>query len=350
MNTPTMNAIVKVLSEPGGVEYLEMDAPRIKPDQVLIQVKAAGLCGTDIHLYDWADNIVREYKPALPLIMGHEFAGTVAETGSEVKQWKTGDRVTAFPILYCGECFFCRNGQQNICDNRPLLGLGTHGCFAEFVAVRASNVYRLDDAIPFDVGALSELTCVGMHAIERIRLNGARNVAVVGCGPLGLMTAILAKHAGAAQIFITGLASDRERLAIAKEIGAIPIQVQATDARELILSRTGGLGADVVFETAGVPAGVLQSMEIVRKGGKVSILGQGHDATALHTATLSFREIELVGTRAYTANNWRSVSRPLLAAEKDLKRIITHRLPLEKAEEGVQLMKAQKALKVILLP
>jgi len=282
LNTPTMNAFVKVMPEVAGVEYLEMDAPRIKPDQVLIQVKAAGVCGTDVHLYDWADNIVREYKPKLPLIMGHEFAGAIAEVGSEAQRWKVGDRVTAFPVLYCGECFFCRNGQQNICDSRPLLGLGANGCFAEFVAVRSANVYRLDEAIPFDVGALSELACVGMHAIERIRLNGAKNIAVVGCGPLGLMLAILAKHSGAAQLFVTGLESDRVRLEIARQLGATAVQVPASDARELILSRTNGLGADIVFETAGVPAGVLQSMEIVRKGGKVSILGQGHGTTEIH--------------------------------------------------------------------
>lgn len=345
-----MKAFVKVRPEIGGVEYLDWDMPEVKPDEVLIKVEAAGLCGTDIHLYDWADNIVKEYKPGLPLVMGHEFAGSVAETGAQVDHLNNGDRVTVFPVLYCGNCYFCRNGLQNICDNRPLLGLGKHGAFAEFVSVPARNVYKLDEKVPFELGSLSELACVALHAVDRIRLTSGDTVAVVGSGPLGLMMAIFAKHSGATQLFVTGLAADKERLEVAAKIGATPIEVESMDPRELILDQTDGRGADVVFETAGASAGVIQSLSLVRKGGRISILGQGHDSTSIPTAMLSFREIELVGTRAYTAKHWQKVSRSLLAVEKELEQIITHRFPLAQAEEGIKLMKAQKALKVILRP
>jgi threonine dehydrogenase-like Zn-dependent dehydrogenase len=199
-----MKAFVKVRPEPGGVEYLDWDVPSIGGGDVLIQVKAAGLCGTDMHLYEWPESIVREYKPKLPVVMGHEFSGVVAEVGSKVKNVKAGDRVTVNPLLYCEQCYFCKDGKQNICDNRPLLGLGVDGAFAESMAVRSSNVYRLDDAVPFDVGALSELTCVGLHAIGRVRLTGGDTVAVVGAGPLGFIMAVLAKHSGALRVFVTG--------------------------------------------------------------------------------------------------------------------------------------------------
>ena len=165
-----MKAFVKVRPEPGGAEYRSKDIPEIGSDQVLIEVKAAGLCGTDLHVYDWADNVVREYKPVLPLVMGHEFAGVVADRGADVRNIEVGMRVTVMPILYCGQCHFCRNGKQNICDNRPTLGLGANGAFAQFTAIRAKNVYRLNDDTSFEIAALSELTTVALHAIDRIGL------------------------------------------------------------------------------------------------------------------------------------------------------------------------------------
>ena len=348
--TNNMKAFMKVRPEPGGVEYRDWGVPKAGPEEVLVEVKAAGLCGTDIHVYDWPENIVREYKPKLPLVMGHEFAGIVAEAGPQVKNVKVGDRVTVMPVLYCGDCYFCRDGRENICDNRPILGIGAQGAFAQYISVRSNNVYRLDDQVSFELGAMSELTCVGLHAVDRARLTGGDVVAVVGAGPLGLMMTILAKHFGATRVFTTGLEADRGRLEIVRKIGAIPIVVDKEDPKRPILEGTGGLGADVVFETAGTGAGVAQCLSIVRKGGKIGILGQGHESAEIQTATLSFRELELIGTRAYTPKDWRRVSAALLKAEGDLNQMITHRLPLSRAEEGIRLMKSREGLKIILFP
>ena len=345
-----MKAFLKTRPEPGGVEYLDWKMPEKERGDVLVQVKAAGICGTDLHIYHWSDNIVQEYKPKLPLVMGHEFAGVVMEVGSHAKDLKVGDRVTAMPILYCGECFYCKDGKQNICDHRPLLGLGVDGVFAEFISLRSSNVYRLDGRVSFELGALSELACVGLHAIDRARLKGGETVAVVGAGPLGLMLTILAKHAGAARVFTTGLEADRGRLEIAGRIGATAVFVEREDPKQQILEFTGGLEADVVFETAGTASGVLQSLNLARKGGRVGILGQGHEVAAIPTAMLCFREIELVGTRAYTPKDWKRVSAMLLNCEEDLMKMITHCLPLPMAEKGIQLMESRQGLKVILLP
>ena len=345
-----MKAFVKVRPEPGGVEYVDWDVPRVGAGDVLIEVKAAGLCGTDMHLYEWPDSIVREYKPKLPVVMGHEFSGIVAEAGREVKNVKAGDRVTVNPLLSCEQCYFCLDGRQNICDNRPLLGLGVDGAFAEFVSVRSSNVYRLDDAVPFEVGALSELTCVGLHAIERTRLTGGDTVAVVGAGPLGFIMAVLSIHSGAVRVFVTGLKADRERLELAGKVGAVPIMVENEDPRGRILESTGGLGADVVFETAGAASGVTQSLGLVRKAGRIGILGQGHESTEILTAMLSFREIEMIGTRAHTPRDWQRVSAMVRDAQQDLSQVITHRLPLARAEEGIRLMERREGLKVIVEP
>lgn len=345
-----MKAFVKVRPEPGGAEYLDWEVPSMGAGDVFIQVKAAGLCGTDMHLYEWPDSIVREYKPKLPVVMGHEFSGLAAEVGPEVKNVKVGDRVTVNPLLYCEGCYFCKDGKQNICDHRPLLGMGVDGAFAEFISVRSPNVYRLEDTVSFEVGALSELICVGLHAIERVRLTGGDTVAVVGAGPLGFIMAVLAKHSGAVRVFVTGLKTDRERLELAGKIGAIPIMVESEDPRERILEYTGGLGADVVFETAGAPSGVTQSLNLVRKAGRVGILGQGHESTEILTAMLSFREIEMVGTRAHTPRDWQRVSAMVCNAQHDFNQAITHRLPLEKAEEGIELMERREGMKVMVLP
>ena len=348
--TKNMTAFMKVRPEPGGVVFQGWKVPDVGPEDVLIEVKAAGLCGTDLHVYDWPDNIVREYKPKLPLVMGHEFAGVVVQAGPRVKNVKVGDRVTAMPVLYCEDCYFCRDGKENICDNRPILGIGAQGAFAQYISIRSRNVYRLDEQISFELGAMSELTCVGLHALDRARLTGGDVVAVVGAGPLGLMMTIMAKHFGATRVFTTGLEADRGRLEIVRKIGAIPIIVDREDPKKPILEGTGGLGADVVFETAGAGAGVLQCLDVVRKGGRVGILGQGHEAAEIQTATLSFREIELIGTRAYTPKDWRRVSTALLKAEEDLSQMITHRLPLSRTEEGIRLMKSREGLKIILFP
>lgn len=348
--TDKMKAFMKIKPEPGGVGFQDWKIPDVGPEDVLIQVKAAGLCGTDLHVYDWLENIVREYKPRLPLVMGHEFAGVIVEAGPQAKNVKVGERVTVMPVLYCEDCYFCRDGKENICDNRPILGIGAQGAFAQYVSVRSNNVYRLDDQVSFELGAMSELTCVGLHAIDRARLTGGDAVAVVGAGPLGLMMTIMAKHFGATRLFTAGLEADQGRLEIVRKIGAIPILVDREDPKERILDLTGGLGADVVFETAGTGAGVAQCLSIVRKGGRIGILGQGHESAEIQTATLSFREIELIGTRAYTPKDWKRVSAALLKVEEDLSRMITHRLPLSMAEEGIKLMKSREGLKIILLP
>jgi len=345
-----MKAFAKTKPGRGGVECLDWDVPRVGPGEVLIQVMAAGICGSDVHVYHWSEDVIREYQPTLPLVMGHEFSGVVAEVAPHVEGLKAGDRVTANPVLSCGNCSFCKGGRQNICDHRPLLGAGIDGAFAQFVSIRSANVYRLDDGISFELGALSELACVALHAIEKVGLISGNTIAVVGAGPVGLTTMILAKHSGAGPVLITGLKADRERLELAKEIGAIPIEAESMDASRQILEYSNGLGADVVFETSGSSAGVIQSLNLVRKGGKICLIGLAPGTTGIPTAIVAFREIELVGTRAYTSKTWEKIFHVLLNAGEDLKRIITHRLPLRLAEDGFRLMETREGLKVMILP
>lgn len=345
-----MKAIVKTAPGPGNLVYTDFQEPEARPGHVVIEVKAAGICGTDMSLYAWAEPMVREYRPQPPLVMGHEFAGVVCEAGNGVTGFKVGDRVTANPIMYCGTCYHCRSGRPSICDSRPMLGLGLHGCFAQFVAVRQENVFPIPPAVPFETAAMTEVLCVILHALERVPVGPGDTVAVVGPGPLGLMALLGARAAGASQLILTGLAVDRDRLRIAGSLGAHTIVVDEADPAEAVRALTRGLGADVVFECAGQSSGVPQALALVRKGGRIGALGQGYADSTFNTAVLSYREAELIGIRAYDPKTWHRSYDVLASGRIPLERLVTHRLPLEEAVRGIELMKSRQGLKIVFTP
>jgi threonine dehydrogenase-like Zn-dependent dehydrogenase len=329
------------------MEVVDATRPQIKDDEVLVQVRAAGLCGTDVSLYDWPRMIVDNFDPPLPVIMGHEFSGRVVEVGDKVTRVKPGDRVTANPIHYCGRCWFCQNGQTNICDNRPILGMQLDGCFAEYVKLRAENLYPFPESVSFDTAAVSELLSVAIHGTERVGLQVGENAAVVGPGPVGLMLLVVAVAAGARNIVVTGTKNDGDRLKLAEIEGGIPINVDENDPVQAVMDLTGGMGMDVVFEAAGHPAAVVQSLDMVRKGGRVALLGMPHEKTKIQTTSW---EKSLVSCRAYTPGTWRKTINLLPSLQKSIQKIISHRLPFEQAPIGISMMKNQECRKVLLTP
>jgi len=345
-----MKAVVKTEAGPGHLAYTKVPDPAPAPDEVVIGVRATGICGTDISFYDWAEDTVREYRPRLPVVMGHEFAGEVAAVGRDVRGFRPGDRVTANPILYCRACHYCRTGRTNICLNRPILGLGLQGCFAEFVAMRQENVFPLPEGVPYDIAAMSEVLCVGLHAMERAAPSPGDAVAILGPGPLGLLLLVAARAAGAAPIVVIGLGADTERLSLARDLGAVSIDAEAQDPMEAVRDLTGGLGADIVFEAAGHASAVPQAIRIVRRGGRVALLGLGHTPASFNTADLVYKEIDLIASRAYTPATWRRLPGALAATQSLLARLVTHRLPLQQAAEGIEMMKARKGLKILFTP
>jgi 2-desacetyl-2-hydroxyethyl bacteriochlorophyllide A dehydrogenase len=345
-----MKAVVKVAPGSGHVEYTDHPDPEVRPGQVIIEVRAAGVCGTDISLHNWTESMVREFRPHPPLVMGHEFAGVVCEVGPGVTSFKAGDRVTANPIMYCGTCFFCQAGQPSICDNRPQLGLQLNGCFARFVTVRQENVYRVPPEVSFDTAAMSELLCVSLHALDRVPVCPGDTVVVVGAGPMGHLMLLAARAAGASQLVMTGLREDRDRLRVAESLGARTILADEQEPAELVRGLTRGLGADVVFECAGQPAGIPQALSLVRKGGRIGVLGQGAADVAFNPAILSYREITLTGIRSYDAKVWHRSHDVLAGRSLPLETLVTHRLPLEEAVRAIELMQRRQGLKILLTP
>ncbi|HSB72364.1 MAG TPA: alcohol dehydrogenase catalytic domain-containing protein [Candidatus Methylomirabilis sp.] len=345
-----MKAIVKTAPGPGNLAYTDFPDPEAAAGQVIIQVQATGLCGTDLSLYHWKESMVRQFKPEPPLVMGHEFAGVVAEVGAGVTGLKVGDRVTANPMIYCGQCYFCKSGRHSICDDRPMVGLRFNGCFARYIAIRQENVYPLPPEASFEAASMSEVLCVALHTLDRVPVGPGDAVAVVGAGPMGFLILLAAKAAGASRLVMTGLTVDADRLKVAKALGAHTIVVDQENPVEAVRDLTRGLGPDVVFECAGHPSGVPQALSLVRKGGRIGVLGQGYGESSFNTTILSYREVELIGVRSYDPRVWHRSYDVLASHQFPLEDLITHRLPLEQAARGIELMESKQGLKIMFTP
>ena len=261
-----------VLKEYKRFSYEDVPSPEPKPGEVLVTVKACGICGSDVHGMDGSTGRRRP-----PIIMGHEAAGVIAEIGQNVKGWRPGDRVTFDSTIYCGECDFCRRGQINLCDRRRVLGVSCedyrqHGAFAEMVAVPQHVLYRLPDNLPFEHAALAEPFSIALHALRRTTVAPADKAVVVGAGMIGLALVQALRLAGCREIISVDIAADR--LELAGRVGATHLVNSAKEnARESILQATGGQGADVSFEAVGVTATVELALNCLRKGGATVLVG-----------------------------------------------------------------------------
>jgi L-iditol 2-dehydrogenase len=253
-------------------DWEEVPEPTCEQEDVLIAVKACGICGSDVHGMDGSTGRRRP-----PIIMGHEAAGIIAKVGKSVTAWKTGDRVTFDSTVYCGRCGFCRQGRINLCDNRRVLGVSCeeyrqNGAFAEFVAVPRHILYRLPEGLPFEHAAMVEPLSIAVHAVRRARVDLNDTAVVVGAGIIGLLLIQALHVAGCSRIIAVDVASDK--LAVASKLGATEM-INSTDGNAVgeILQLTGGSGADHSFEAVGVDVTVDLAMRSVRKGGTVTLVG-----------------------------------------------------------------------------
>jgi threonine dehydrogenase-like Zn-dependent dehydrogenase len=277
--------------------YEEVPVPEPGPTEVLVAVKACGICGSDVHGMDGSTGRRRP-----PIIMGHEAAGLIASVGSGVTGWKTGDRVTFDSTIYCGHCEFCRRGLINRCDHRCVLGVSCedyrqNGAFAEFVAVPQHILYRLPDGLAFEHAALVEPFAIALHAIRRAppTLNDA--VVVAGAGMIGLALVQALSQAGCGQLIAADVAKDR--LALAAKCGATATINPATeDAAAVILRLTRGLGADLAFEAVGVSATVDLTLRCLRKGGTATLIGNVTPKIEFPLQTAVTRELTIYGSCA----------------------------------------------------
>lgn len=286
-----------LLTEYKKLEYTDVPLPDIGPKEVLIQVKATGICGSDIHGYDGGSG-----RRIPPLIMGHETAGVIAQVGAEVTEWKPGEHVTCDSTVYCGECYFCRRGEINLCDNRRVLGVSTgeyrrHGAFAEFVAVPQHILYKLPDQVTFFQACMIEPVSIAFHAVRITPMAINDSALVVGSGMIGLMVIQALRIAGCGQIIAVDL--DADRLVQARQLGADTGLLGSDSAlSEKILELTHGRGADHAFEVVGITPAIKTAVTNVRKGGTVTLVGNLSPQVELPLQAVVTRELTLYGSCA----------------------------------------------------
>jgi L-iditol 2-dehydrogenase len=286
-----------VLTEYMKFSYQDVPDPEIGPNDVLIQVKACGICGSDAHGMDGSSG-----RRQPPIIMGHEASGVIARVGADVKDWRAGDRVTFDSTVYCGVCWHCRRGEINLCDNRRVLGVSCgeyrqHGAFAEYVAVPQHILYRLPDDATFEQAAVVEPLSIAVHAVERANISLNDSVAVVGAGMIGLMIVQAARAAGCGKIIAVDL--EQEKLDLAAKLGADQGVVSGSaGCVERIVESCNGRGADVVFEAVGIAPTVEIAIRCARKGGTVTLVGNLSPAVELPLQIAVTRELNVLGSCA----------------------------------------------------
>jgi len=286
-----------LLKEYMKLELVEMPEPAIGPHDVLVRVKACGICGSDVHGLDGSTG-----RRLPPLVMGHEAAGLVAALGSEVKDLKEGERVTFDSTVWCGVCFYCRRGQVNLCDNRQVLGVSPgeyrrHGAFAEYVAVPRRIVYSLPEGLRFEHAAMTEALSVAVHAVGITPVKLGDTAVVVGSGMIGLLVIQALKGAGCGRLIAVDI--DEAKLKLAAELGADDLLNPKTVAvPAFVREATGGRGADLAFEVVGATDSLVTAAKSLRKGGVLTLVGNLSPQVELPLQWVVTRELKMLGSCA----------------------------------------------------
>ena len=339
-----MQAIVKDKRAPG-LSVTSVPKPSAGPAEVLIAVRHAGVCGTDLHIADWDAWAQGRIHP--PIVVGHEFAGEIVAVGADVTELKPGQLVTAEGHIVCGHCLQCRTGNSHICRNTRIIGVDRAGAFADFIVMPATNVLPLD-GIPTEVGAIMDPMGNAFHAVLTADIPGS-TVFVVGCGPIGCFAVGIARAAGAAKVIASDV--NPKRLALAARMGAhVTLNAATDDVVRAVVAETGGEGADVVCEMSGVREALHQAFRTVRLGGRVQLLGIPKGAVSVDFADeIIFKGITLygvIGRKMY--ETWHQMRRFLASGQFDPRPVITHRLPLACIDEALAAIRSGDAGKVIL--
>jgi threonine 3-dehydrogenase len=326
----------------------QVPVPPVGSNDVLIRVHHAGVCGTDLHIWEWDAWASGRLKP--PVVIGHEFAGTVAQLGPEAAAaglLSVGDAVTAEGHIVCGDCLPCRTGLGHVCRRTKIIGVDRDGAFADYIVMPASNVMQLD-GIPTEIGAVMDPVGNAVHTVLAGEIPGSA-VLVLGCGPIGCFAVGIARAAGASLV----VASDfnPRRREIAQTMGAhLTLDPASDDVVARMRELTGGNGADVVCEMSGHPSGHQQAFAAARLGGRVNFLGTPSRTTEVDFARdVIFKGLTLYGvTGRRMYDTWQQMFRFLRAGQFDPRPVITHRFPLDRIGDAIQVIKDGQAGKVIL--
>lgn len=345
-----MKAIIKKENKAGAVLDV-VDIPKISPDEVLVNVKVASICGTDVHIFGW--NEWAQSRIRTPLIIGHEFAGEVVEIGGNVKSLKVGDFVSAETHIPCNQCFQCKTGKQHICKNVSILGVDINGVFADYVALPEICAWKNSEKIPLEFASVQEPLGNAVYATLEGGGVAGKKVAIFGCGPTGLFAIGVAKVAGSSDIISIG--KHKFRMEIAKKMGADHIlKYPEDDISKKIEEITDGEGVDVVLEMTGSQDAINYGLSVLKKGGRFTAFGIPSGKVEIDiTNGIIFKGAVVIGISGRKMfDTWYRVANLLESKRIDISPIITHKFPLDEYEKGFNLMmsKERKAAKILLFP
>jgi threonine 3-dehydrogenase len=346
--TLRMLAVVKDRPEKGFSLIETSISTELHPDEVLVKVFRASFCGTDYHIYtydNWAKNRLR-----LPLIVGHEFSGEIIKIGRDVKRVKVGDLVSAETHIVCGECEFCQRGEGHVCSKTKVIGVDTNGCFANYVKIPAANCFVNSRDVNQLFLSIQEPLGNAVHTMAHFPVKG-KTVAILGCGPIGLMAIDVSKAYGASKVIAIEVKEYRRNLA--REIGAdVLINPLQEDVVSRVLEETNGLGVDVIGEFSGNKKAIEAAFKYVKAGGALSMLGIPAEKIEIDLANdIIYKGLSIYGvTGRRIYDTWYQVKELVESGKLHLDKIITHQLPLAEINRAAEIMGSGNCGKIVLIP
>jgi len=327
------------------VEVQDRERPTPGPEEVLVEVHSAGLCGSDAGAFSYEGGY--EWIP-VPRIMGHEYSGRVAAVGDDVETFDVGQKVVEEPIHDCGHCFQCKNGQENVCQNFSITGMHNDGAYADYTVVEACHLHDVPDAVSLDEAAITEPTSIATRAVlDQSRLTSGDNVLVEGPGPIGVLTAIVADSVGA-NVVVSGLGQDGAyRLPLVAELGIDTINVESQDLDKVTTERTDGLGFDLVFDTTGHHSGVEQAVDVVRKGGQIVVVGIPGQESELFMPPVVRGEIDINTSYGSKWKNFEQALRLMESGAIDIEAMLDTTYDIEEAGEAFEAFLASETSKPV---
>ncbi|WP_323174479.1 alcohol dehydrogenase catalytic domain-containing protein [Natrialba sp. PRR66] len=328
-----MRGLAKTSRQQGAMELVDRERPAPEPDEALIEVDYAGLCGSDAGIYEFESAFERM---ELPTVIGHEYTGRIIETGDDVTNFAVGDRVVERPIRGCGECYQCQIGEENVCQNAVITGVDHDGAYAGYVSVPETALHPVPDDVEPKHAALVEPTSIGARAvIENSRVSPGDRVMVAGPGPIGQLTAQIARAQGG-EVVLAGVGQDAEyRLPLAEELGFETINIEDDDLEARRDELTDGVGYDVVFDTTGHPSGLPMAVDEVRKGGQIVLVGQTGETTMPYSPLVR-AEIDLQCSYASMYEDFERSLRLIASGDVDHATFLDDRFSLLEADEAFE--------------
>jgi L-iditol 2-dehydrogenase len=350
-----MKAVVKERADYGIKFVTDATVPKPGAGEVLIRVEAVGICGSDLHIYEWTPGY-EAIAPYFPRILGHEFSGEIMEVGEKPKGgFKPGEKVTSETCKSCGQCLYCKQGNGILCLHRFVsgrIGFERDGAMAEYVVVSEECLHRIPGGVKMEEAAMTEPAAVALGAVERGGFGPGDPVVISGPGPIGLMALQFCKALGAGRVAVIGLEADRQRLEMARNLGADAVLTGAPQENlQKIAEWTGGLGAATVFEISGAPAAAVAGLQMLRRFGDLVLVGIYPEAIPVDATRQMVRQMKTIkGSYGGASLDWDRVLNLLSAGKIQLKPLISEIMSLAEAEKGFEKLRRKEALKILLRP